>query len=120
MTNGNPIAIPASPAPAAVIHTFGSDPTSGLAPLDVVAMTVQNTDNTNPATVVVTFTPATGAPVQQSYTVPAMSQRQVLDEDPFGGAQSGVGGGTISVGLASGAGLSATARAWGWFVRTRG
>lgn len=120
MTNGNPIAIPASPAPAAVIHTFSADPTSGLAMLDVVSLTLQNTSNTDPARVILTFTPNTGAPVQQTYTVPVMTAQRVLDEDAFGGALSGLGGGTLSVGLASGAGLSATAVAWGWFVRTRG
>lgn len=116
MTNGIPVDVPVAPAAPVVIHTLPADSTAGLAFLDVISLTLQNTDDANDASVSVIFTPVSGPAITQTYTVPAASALRVLDEDAFGGPQSGLGGATISLSLAD----STAARAWGWFFRSRG
>lgn len=118
MSNGQPVNIPVAPAAPVVIHTLPADATSGLAFLDVISLTLQNSDQ-NPAEVAVIFTPAGGGPVAQVYVIAPGASLRVLDEDAFGGPQSGLGGATISLSLAGGE-EQGSARAWGWFFRSRG
>lgn len=124
MTNGLPIALPAS-ASAAVIHTFDIPPTGnqdGRPYLDQLSLWVANSDAANPVAAVVTFVPADGsASIATTFAVAARSVGQVFNETVFGGAQSAPeGGGTLTIGYTVGGGLSTTAIAWGWFVRTQG
>jgi hypothetical protein len=117
MTNGLPLAVPVTPTDV-TIHTFGSDPTSGLAPLDTVEMHLNNSDATNPARVNVIFQLASGGTLALLVVVAPLTSVKVFDEDPFGGAQSGTGAARIVLSLVGG--LSTAVTAWGWFVRTRG
>lgn len=119
MTNGLPIAVPVAPA-TAIIHTLPATTQSGEAQLDVVEMHVHNVDDTNPARVNVAFLLPSGAFVSLTYVVPVNSSVKIFNEEPFGGPLSGLGGTQIVLQLNAAAQLSATANAWGWFVRTRG
>lgn len=116
MTNGIPVDVPVAPAAPVVIHTLPADSTAGLAFLDVISLTLQNTDDTNNASVSVIFTPVSGPVITQTYLIQPLEAVNVIDEDAFGGPQSGLGGATISLSLAG----STAARAWGWFFRSRG
>lgn len=118
MTNGIPVEVPIAPAAPIVIHTLPADQNTGLAFLDVISLVLQNTDDTDNARVNIAFTPPGGVAVTQTYLVLPMTSINVLDEDPFGGPQSGLGGATISLQVDA-AGSNAV-RAWGWFVRSRG
>lgn len=117
MTNGIPLTVPVAPAEA-VIHTFGSDPTSGLAPLDVVEMHVSNSDAATAARVNVVFRLPSGATIPLLFVVAPGAAVKMFDEDAFGGPLSGLGGTQLVLSLV--AGFSTAATAWGWFVRTRG
>lgn len=118
MTNGLPVSVPAAPAAPVIIHTLPADPTSGLAFLDVVSLTIQNSDG-NPQLVNVIFTPVGGPSITQTYLLAGGELLEVIDEDAFGGPLSGLGGGTISL-LNASQQAAGPVRAWGWFVRTRG
>lgn len=118
MTNGLPVNVPVAPAAPVVIHTLPADSTSGLAFLDVISLTLQNSDD-SPQNVNVLFTPVGGPSITQTYTLAGGELREVIDEDAFGGPLSGLGGGTISLLNASQV-VAGPVRAWGWFVRTRG
>jgi len=114
MVNGVPVDVPFAPAAPVVIHTLPADSTSGLAFLDVVSLRLQNSDS-NPQTVSVIFTPVSGPTITQTYVINNGEALNVLDETALGGPFSGLGGATISLVASTG-----PARAWCWFVRTRG
>jgi|FrelakmetLWP11LW_1041352.scaffolds.fasta_scaffold143054_1 hypothetical protein len=118
MSNGVPVDVPVAPAAPVVVHTLPADSTSGLAFLDVVSLSLQNTDTVNDAVLNVIFTPVSGPVITQKYAVPSMEAAKVLDEAALGGPLSGLGGATISLQLEAQG--STAARGWGWFVRTRG
>lgn len=121
MANGLPVAVPVSPANPLVIHTLPAAAKAGEAFLDQFELFLANNDPVLPARLSLTFvSPSNVVLATQTYDIPSGAKEQIIEETPFGGAQSGLGGATIRVQLAAGAGLSAAATAWGWVFTSRG
>lgn len=120
MANGLPVAVPVR-ADSVTIHTLAASGTSGLAELDVLDLYLHNSDDTNGATVEVSFVSPTNAPLLSLIVAVAPGATvRVFDEDAFGGPLSGLGGNKITLSFIPAEAQESSVSAWGWFFRSRG